>query len=220
MCKLTNQVEVAATWTNHVTTYHTNWTTKILTNHIALNLIQTNFVERYKTNWSVLNLTNWQAVVLFNTNWIVQPMTNVVQINLPSRPVAAVPAPREVAESLESPADAVSPAPAGWAGPLTIEAARTDRPPANDLVEVQLKVRRTDNTAGPQQIQQWRVEREDGAVLLFGQDQEFKRQLPVGRYKVEAKVKAEGDNPPVSVRGTLSVTTREAVIQQKLLVKK
>ena len=64
------------------------------------------------------------------------------------------------------------------------------------------------------------MEREDGAILLFGQDQQFKRPLPVGKYKVEAKLKAEGDDPPLSVRGTLSVTLREATIQPRLLVKK
>jgi hypothetical protein len=107
-----------------------------------------------------------------------------------------------------------------WAGPLAIEAARTSLRPTNDLVEVQLKVRRTDNTAAPVLVQNWRVERDDGAVLLFGQDQQFRRPLPVGKYKVEAKLKAEGDDSPLSVRGTLSVTLRDATIQPRLLVKK
>ena len=220
MCKLTNQIEVVAIWTNHVTAYHTNWTTKTLTNQMVVNLVRTNFVDLYNTNWSVLNLTNWQPVVLFKTNRITQLVTNVVQIDPPNRPVAAAPAPNEVVEPLQAPAETISPVPAAWAGPLTIEAVRTDRPPANDLVEVQLKARPTDITAPPQQIQHWRVEREDGAVLLFGQDQEFKRQLPVGKYKVEAKLKAEGDDSPLSLRGTLSVTLREATIQPRLLVKK
>lgn len=92
--------------------------------------------------------------------------------------------------------------------------------PANDLVEVQLKVRRTDDTGVPVLVQNWRVERDDGAVLLFGQDQQFKRPLPVGKYKVEAKLKAEGDDSPLSVRGTLSVTLHDATIKPRLLVKK
>jgi hypothetical protein len=37
---------------------------------------------------------------------------------------------------------------------------------------------------------------------------------------VEAKVRAQGDDPPLAARGTLSVTTREATIQQKLVAKK
>jgi hypothetical protein len=61
------------------------------------------------------------------------------------------------------------------------------------------------------------MECEDGAIRLFGQDQDFKRELPVGNYRVEAKLKVEGDNPPLSVRGTLSVTARETVIQPRLL---
>jgi hypothetical protein len=220
MCKVTNQIEVAATWTNHVTAYHTNWNTRTLTNRVAVNLVRTNFVDRYHTNWSMLKLTNWETVVLFKTNWITQPVTNVFQINLPKRPVAAAPAPSKDAEPKEAPAVATSPAPVGWAGPLAIEAVRTARPAANDMAEVQLRVRRSDNTATPLQVQHWRVEREDGTVLLFGQEKEFKRELLAGKYKVEAKLKGERDNPPLSVRGTLSVTTREAVIQPRLLVKK
>lgn len=195
MRKLTNQVEVAATWTNHVTAY--------------------------QTNWSALNLTNWQTVVLFKTNWLTQAVTNLVQIDLPSRPIVAAAAPSEVVEPKEAPVETATPALAAvWAGPLAIEAARTARPTANDLVEVQMKVRHTDNTAAPPQVQQWRVEREDGAILLFGQDQNFKRDLPLGNYKVEARMKVESDNPPLSVRGTLSVTTRETVVQPRLLVRK
>ena len=221
MARLTNQIEVAATWTNHVTTYHTNWTPRALTNDVAVNLVRTNIVDRYHTNWSTLSLTNWQTVVLFKTNWITQPVTNVVQVDSPRRAIAAAHAPGEVIKPNAAPVESAAPVPAAaWTGPLTIEAARTARPPANDLVEVQMKVRRTDSTAAPPRVQQWRVEREDGAILLAGQDQDFKRQLPVGKYKVEAKLKVEGNNLPLSVRGTLSVTTHEAVVQPRLLVKK
>ncbi len=110
--------------------------------------------------------------------------------------------------------------PTAWVGPLAIQAARTSRPVVNDLVEVQLKLRWTGGTAAPMQVHNWRVEREDAAILLFGQDQDFKRQLPVGSYKVEARLKAEGDEPPPAVRGTLSVTLHEVTIQPRLLVKK
>jgi hypothetical protein len=128
---------------------------------------------------------------------------------------------KEAAEPKPARVQTVSPAPApAWTGPLAIEAARIGQPAANNLVEVQLKLRWTGDTTTALQVQTWRVEREDGAVLLFGQDQEFKRQLPVGKYKVEAKVRAEGDNPPLAARGTLSVTTHEATIQQKLVAKK
>jgi hypothetical protein len=185
MCKVTNRVEVASTWTNHVTAYHTNYNTRTLTNHVAVNRVRTNFVDRYHTNWSMLKLTNWETVVLFKTNWITQPVTNVFQIDLRKRPVAAADAPSEDVEPKETPAVTTSPAPVGWAGSVAIEAVRTTRPAANDLVEVQLRVRRTDNTAGPLQVQHWRVEREDGTVLLFGQEKEFKRELMTGRYKVE-----------------------------------
>jgi hypothetical protein len=218
---LTNQVVVDAFRTNFVVAYQTNWQTKTLTNQVAVNLLRTNLVSQYRTNVSMLSLTNWETVVLFQTNWITQPVTNVVRIDSPIRQAAPVTAPKETAERKEVRAATASPAPApAWTGPLAIEAARTARPAANNLVEVQLKARWTGDTAAPLQIQNWRVEREDGAILLFGQEQEFKRQLPVGKYKVEAKLKAEGDDPPLAARGTLSVTTLEATIQQKLLAKK
>ena len=208
---ITNEIVVRMPENRFVNEYRTNWVTQL----------RTNIVDVYATNWAVRNLTNWQTVVLFKTNWLTQPVTNVVQIDLPNAAVAAAAAPGEVVEPKEAPAETAPPVPAAaWAGPLAIEAARTARPPANELVEVQMKVRRTDNTAAPPQVQQWRVEREDGAILLFGQEQDFKRQLPVGKYKVEAKLKMEDDNPPLSVRGTLSVTPREAVVQPRLLVKK
>jgi hypothetical protein len=219
--KLTNLVVVPATRTNVVVAYQTNWNLRTLTNLVTVALLRTNFVAQYRTNSSAVNLTNWETVVLFQTNWITQPVTNVVQIDMPARPVAAAPAAVAVIERKEPAVETASSVPAGaWAGPLAIEAARTTQPPANDLVEVQLKARWNGNTAAPLQVQSWRVEREDGTVLLFGQEQTFKRQLPVGRYKVEAKARAEGDNPSLSARGTLLVTTREAVIQQRLLVRK
>ena len=206
--------------TNIVDVYATNWTMLKQTNEIKVASTWTNYVTAYQTNWSTLTLTNWETVVLFKTNRITQPVTSVVQVDLPSRAAAAATAPADAVEPRAAPAEAASPASAGWAGPLALEAARTSLPPANGLVEVQLKVRRTDNTAAPVQIQNWRVERDDGAVLLFGQEQQFKRPLPVGKYKVEAKLKAEGDDSPLSVRGTLSVTLRDATIQPRLLVKK
>ena len=212
---------VTLTRTNIVDVYLTNWTMLKATNVVRVETTWTNHVTAFQTNWNTLNLTNWQTMVLFKTNWLNQTATNVVQIDLPGPPVAAAVAPSELPTPREVPMPTALPAPAGvWAGPLAIEASRTSRPPANDLVEVQMKIRRTDNTESPSQVQQWRVEREDAAILLFGQDQEFKRELPVGTYRVEAKLKPEGDNPPFSVRGTLSVTTHDAVIQPRLLVKK
>jgi hypothetical protein len=218
---LTNQVVVDALRTNVVVAYQTNWQTRTLTNRVAVNALRTNLVQQYQTNWSALTLTNWATVVLFKTNWITQPVTNVVQVAVPARPTAAEAAAHAVVESKEARAAEAAPTPAAtWVGPLAIEAARTSRAAANNLAEVRLKLRWTGNTVAPLQVQTWRVEREDGAILLFGQEQEFKRQLPVGNYKVEAKLKAEGDNLPLAARGTLSVTLHEATIQPRLLVKK
>jgi hypothetical protein len=218
---LTNAVVVDAFHTNVVVAYQTNWQTRTLTNQVAVNVLRTNFVDQYRTNLSTLNLTNWETVILFQTNWTTLPVTNVVRIDLPARSAAPAATPNAVAEPKEVRTETASPASASaWTGPLALEAVRTARPAANNLIEVQLKVRWTGNSATPLQVQNWRVEREDGAVLVFGQDQEFKRQLPIGKYKVEAKVRTEGDSLPLTARGTLSVTSRDAVIQQRQLVKK
>ncbi len=168
-----------------------------------------------------LDLTNWETVVLFKTNWIVQPLTNLVQVNLAAPPpIARAPVRAGSPPKASRGGAAVSTPTSGWSGPLTIEAARTARPPANNLVEVRLRVRWNGHPAARVHIQNWRIEREDGAIILVGQDPDFKQQLQAGTYKVEAKVRAEGDNPPATARGTLSVTTREAVIEQQLLVKR
>ena len=221
MRRLTNLVAVQATRTNVVVACQTNWNLRTLTNPVTVNVLRTNFVDRYRTNWSVVNLTNWETFVMFQTNRITQPVTNVVRFGMPARPVASENAAGQIVESKEETVATTSSVPAGaWAGPLAIEAARTTKPPVNNLVEVQLKARWNGKTAAPLQVQSWRVEREDGAILLVGQDQAFKRQLPVGRYKVEAKVRAHGDDPPLTARGTLSVTAHEATIEQRLLVRK
>ncbi len=232
---LTNTVEVTAYWTNVVVSfqtnwnmrtvtnpivvvaYRTNWVTRTQTNSMAINLLRTNIVDRFQTNLSTLTLTNWETVVLFKTNWITETLTNVAEVNLPRRPAPAVVHTEAVAQQPEP----VSSTPAtGWAGPVVIDAVVTGQSAANDLVEVQMRVRRTDKSTATPQVQQWRVERADAAIFLVGQGQEFKRQLPVGKYKVEARLKALANDPPVVLRGTLSVTAREAVVQPRLLVKK
>ena len=221
MRTVTNTVVVEALWTNTLVAHQTNHIMKMRTNFVAVNLVRTNFVTRYQTNWSVLNLTNWETVVLFKTNRITHAVTNTVQVDAPGTAPAALAAAPQPLVSPEARVEALSTISAvGWNGPLAIEATRTARPPANNLVELRMNVRRTAATAAPLQVQQWRVEREDATILLFGQDQEFKRQLPAGKYKVEVRLKADGDNPPLVARGTLAVTLQDVAIQPRLLVKK
>jgi hypothetical protein len=221
MRTVTNPVLVNTLWTNSVTAYRTNVITRTRTNTVAVSLVETNVLTRYHTNWSTRNLTNWVTLVLLKTNWVTQSTTNVVQLDLPSRPAHAL-APAGEAPPPKAPVvDAALPAPAGaLSGPLAIVAARTTRPPANSLVEVLMKVRWTGNGAAPPRVQSWRIQREDGAVFLFGQEQQFIGQLPVGSYTVEARLKAEKDGPLYIARGTLVVTLQDAVVHQRLLAEK
>jgi hypothetical protein len=235
---ITNLVEVRMPLNRFVNEYHTNWVTQFhtnvvnvyttnfvtrtLTNHFLVDAFRTNFVTAYQTNWRTLDLTNWQTAIVMTTNWVTQSLTNVVQVDLPKTLVAkeAVVS-GEAAEPKEAKTEtAASPLAASMSGPVVLEAARTTRPPHNDQVEVQLNVRGNSDPAPILQVKQWRVEREDRAILCFGQDQEFKRELPAGRYKVEVKVRQDEQRALLTVRGTLVVTPGEALIQQNLAARK
>jgi hypothetical protein len=235
---ITNFIEIRMPLNRFVNEYHTNWVTEFrtnvfnvyatnrlsrtLTNHFQVDAFRTNFVSAYQTNWKTLDLTNWQTAIVMKTNWVTQPITNVVQVDLPARSVApAATAPVEPTEAKEASIATPSSLPAAAIpGPVVLEAARTARPPHNGQVEVLLKVRGKGDSASPPQVQQWRVEREDRAILCFGQDQEFKRELPAGKYKVEVKVRQDEDGALLTVKGTLVVSSREAVIQQNLTAKR
>ncbi len=221
MQTITNPVMVEACWTNTVVEYRTNWITRTQIKPVNVTVFQTNLVNRYRTNWDTLTVTNWKAVVLFKTNWVTVPVTNVVEVEVAARRPAPAAESRGAAVPEATLVAPAAPASAGaWKGPLVIEAARTARPPADNQVEVQLRVRRNGGSPAPLQVQSWRIEGEGGEVFLIGQEQEFKRQWPVGNYKVEVRLKSEADNSPTSVRGTLSLTARDAIIQPRLLVRK
>jgi hypothetical protein len=215
---LTNDIRVDAYRTNFVPVYHTNWKAIYLTNQIAVQGFQTNFVDRFQTNYKTLHFTNWQNVLVMKTNWITVPVTNTVTIDLLTNRVSAT-------ENAPTPTPAAEPKPiaTSWlplngavlTEDLTLEASSTSRV-VNDQLEVQVKVRWTSDSSNPLVVQQWRVERTDGSVLTFGQDQVFKRPLPPGKYKVEVRARRDGRGPLFAVRGTLVVGARDAIMQQNL----
>jgi hypothetical protein len=201
---ITNLIDIYLPDNKFVNVYHTNWVVryqtnlldvfktntivKTFTNRIVVDVFQTNWVTAYQTNWRTANLTNWTQVVATRTNQY----------------TGMVAAPANLTADRPVPAQSAS---------FRITAFKTERPPRNNLVEVVVKV--TDEPAV--QIEQWRIESIDGTTLCFGQDQEFKRELRVGKYRVEAKAKPEGNNEPQIVRGSLTVTERDAWIQYKPL---
>jgi hypothetical protein len=202
--------------TNFVDHFRTNVKALHLTNDIAINLVKTNFVDRYRTNWQTLNFTNFQTVLVMKTNWVTQPVTNFVQLDLPARsapasspstPVAAPKSERQVSKASIRSAD----------GPI-LEGAKTSSNSDNNLVEVLLKVRWPADTAGTPSVQQWKIEREDGAFMSVGQEQTFKKELAIGTYKIEVRLKSDG--PVQVVRGTLVITANEVVVRQKTTAKK
>ena len=96
---------------------------------------------------------------------------------------------------------------------LALDTVTTGKAVLDDLVEVQFKLKSADGTTPKLASYEWRVERTDGSVLLFGQEAEFKREVPMGTYRVEVKTRATAKSPLVRVRGTVEVTDSE-VIQQ------
>jgi hypothetical protein len=201
---LTNIVEVAVT----------NWTKKTVTNAVTVNAVQTNVVPNYATNWvkvfrtnqATLTLTNWETVVVTKTNWVHQQMTNVVDLTLPAEePVAAkVQSARPVAKAEAMPAEARKDS-------IVIETSKT-RSTENGEVEVQFKVRLTSGANEPL-LAQWRVERVDGAILFFNQNQEFKRALPPGHYQMIVKARRDADAPVLSAQGNMDVTRTSVALR-------
>jgi hypothetical protein len=192
--------------TNYVDVFRTNLKFLRLTNEIAVNLVKTNIVDRFRTNWQTLNFTNFQTVLVMKTNWVTQPVTNVVQLDLPAKstpsaPVVAAKSERQVFKTPLGSAD----------GPI-LEGSKTSMQPENSLVEVLLRVRWPE-TADARPIQQWKVEREDGTFMSVGQEQTFKKELPIGSYKIEVTLKSAA--PAQVLRGTLVITANEVVVRQK-----
>lgn len=189
--------------TNVIEVFQTNRLTRTLTNTVVVALTHTNWVTRYQTNLQTLTLTNWEQVLVFKTNWVTQPVANVVQVDVPARqpesplPASAVP----------------TVVPVAVAGGFTLEASRTGKAPVNDQVEVSLKLKAAGGPTPAISSQEWQVQRTDGSVLLFGQGPEFKRDLPLGSYKVEVKART-GANTPLRIRGAFELT-RDEIIQQK-----
>jgi hypothetical protein len=200
----TNWVEMVRTNTFNV--YFTNVLTRMVTNCVLVDVVRTNAIVAYQTNWQVLNLTNWSTVLVFKTNWVRQSLTNLVAVDLP---LGTQPRQEQAAQ-----APLISRA-AALTEPLALEAKRAARLTTNNQVEVELKVRWTNGASAPLLVQQWRLESEDGAILCFGQDRDFRREVPPGRYKVQVKAQRDGNGPLLAALGTLAVTPGEVVLQQR-----
>jgi hypothetical protein len=194
--------------TNYVDVFRTNVKVLRLTNDIAVNLVKTNFVDRYRTNWQTLNFTNFQTVLMLKTNGVTQPVTNLVQIDLPA---TTSPISRDTAAKPEK-VGAKSRATSSVDGPV-LEGVKISNRTENNLIEVLLRVRWPSNTADTPAVQQWKVEREDGAFMSVGQQQTFKKELPIGSYKIEATLKSAA--PAQVLRATLVITANEVVVRHK-----
>jgi len=199
----TNIIPVELTQTNLVTRYQTN-----------LNLLtRTNLITRYQTNVNTLTLTNWETVLVFKTNRFTQPVTNLVQIDLPTGRTATVETKDKDASKDNITTATVAPTAAPIDG-FMLEAARTAKPSANGQAEISLKLKSAGNETPTFVSQEWQVQRTDNSVLLFGRGPEFKRELPLGTYKVDVKVRATTSSPLVRVRRNFEVTRDDVILQK------
>ena len=208
--------------TNWITLNKTNWTSLTETNEVAVDAVQTNLITLYQTNWKSLTLTNFATVLVLRTNWVSQPVTNVVQLDLGpngSATAAVKPVPQSKPAKVEPASPAPAPVPV-HTDSLAIDARGTARPLAKNIVAVKLGARWISDPAASVNVQQWRVEWNDGAILCFAQDHEFNRELPIGTYKIEITARGATDNSLVFTRAVLSVTPDGAIIQPKLTASK
>jgi len=216
---VTNVIEVRAPQNVFVTEYRTNLTQRSVTNSVAVDVFRTNFLTRYETNFVVrhetnwvrrsvtnlitLSLTNWETVVATRTNWIRQPMTNFIDVNIPVTAAAAA-QPATAAPETKSVAAGDS---------LALDVERTTRPASAEQVEMKFKLRLASDSAVALLVQQWRVERQDGAVFVLPPEQEFKRALPPGRYVLQVKARRNAETPLLSFKTNLDVA-RDAVAKR------
>jgi hypothetical protein len=205
------------TLTNIVVVPVTNWSTRTLTNFVPVVLVRTNVVERRQTNWATVTRTNqttvtrtnWETVRVLKTNWITQPVTNVIEAIVPPGAITAM-----AREPISPPvAAAEMPASSFIQDILVIETTRTSQPADSWGAEVDFKVRSATNPELLLQVQQWRVEREDRAVLVSSQAQEFKRALPPGRYQVLVRARRNLDGPLLAQQIVVDVT-KDAVTRR------
>jgi hypothetical protein len=221
----TNMIAIEQTQTNLVTAYQTNLNiiiltnletvlvfktnleTKALTNSVMVEQTRTNLITRYQTNVNTLTLTNWETVLVIKTNRVKQPVAKLVEATLAAAPADVAKAAGGGESKVATPTASTNlESGTGW----TVEAARTEKPPTDNQVEVQLKLKSAGDAVSTLTLQEWRVERTDGSVLLFGQGQEFKRELPPGIYKVQVTARLAEGSPSELARANLEVT-REGV---------
>jgi len=190
---LTNVVEVSST----------NWVTWTFTKTVPVESVRTNVVVTYQTNWRTTTVTNLETIVQTRTNWVRRQVTNIVELEMLTNPPVAGEMAGSKAPSAEA-APALAPV-EGWDAYL-LETATTGRPATNNQVEVLLKVKLAADPSAALEVQSWRVERADRTILLFGQEPEFKRNLPFGSYHVQVKVREDPNSSFSTLRATIAVT--------------
>jgi hypothetical protein len=206
---------VVRTQTNIVNLYLTNVVTRHATNQIYVESIRTNFVAGYQTNYKTFNVTNWTTLLVLKTNWVQQTVTNVAEVDIaraePARAVSVQNPPLKAPQAASSGAAS---------DVLTMEASRGTRPAPANYADVSVTAHWSRRPGTEVLVQQWRVQSQEGSILCFGQENEFRRTLPFGQYKVELKARFEPNSPVITIRGLLNVKAREVTLDQHAFAKR
>ncbi len=210
--KVTNTVPVEATRKVQITEYRTNYNTVTLTNRVPVQFVMTNFVEAWRTNYRTLNVTNWETVLVMKTNWVTQPVTNVVNIDLITNRAPAQELARPTSSAPDSPVQVLPQGNSTYTSSIQLEAFRSSRPPNRNVAELIIQARWVGESNVELQVRQWRVESEDGAILCHSQDQDFRRELPTGRYRIEVKAQRDTTGPLLAAKGVVDLGTSRATM--------
>ncbi len=206
--------------TNVVDVFATNWIKHNVTNIIAVKATRNLNVTEYKTNWNTVTLTNrsevwrtnWETVLVMKTNWITQPVTNVVNIDLLTNRVAAAEPVSKAPPIKDAPVQPVPAVALPLSDSVQFEVSKTSRSPNRNVAELMITARWSGEADVQLQVRQWRVESENGAILCYSQEQHFRRELPMGKYRIEVKAQKNSNGTLVAARGLVDLTTANATV--------
>ena len=205
-----------------VQVYQTNYANVHLTNTLDIHKFRTNYAQITHTNFQTLFFTNYQDVLVMRSNYVTIPVTTFAKSPTPAGPKVGVvqtnaqtnaPAKSEPIQFLPSPPSPV------LSDNFRIEVYGPSRKTPDGHYSIDLKVR---SLSGPDHVtvQQWKVERDDGAVLCFSSDRYFTRDLLPGNYRVQVLLRQPKETDVFAARASLVVGPTGAAVEPHHLASK
>jgi hypothetical protein len=204
-------------WEN-VVLIRTNWVNQPVTNVVEFTntilavVYRTNLVHGFSTNYKTLTLTNWESLVVTTTNWVTRPATNLAGIEPSPAPAPAIAAAATAATP--TPAPNTEPVPtaraADLAQKLELDLVHIGAPGRPGQFPIRLTLLSSSGSTLP--VLEWRVEKTGGGALMVGSRAEFTAALPVGIYRVVARVRSD-DGTTRNIRGDTEVKADASAIR-------